>query len=759
VSLATLHCSGPAEHWWRSIRSPANHLPWSKFCPMVCDRFAQHSTYDIVEQFHYLKQVTSVDQYIEQFEKFMALVQREHSLLDQTYYLKSFIAGLKDGIKHYLKPHSPQTLCEAYWKAKELEKGLLSRKSKFQSQRTTSFSQFPQKAPTTNQQANTNTTSSGTVKPTQPVKREPGKCWGCQEPWTPEHKFVCKFRRAVNAMAVDPDTWLTIEQEMEEENVQPFYDAVGSPQATPHVLMISPQAAYGITSVATFSLTLDIGGKKAIALIDSGSTDTFIDSVFASKCNYPTTSTPVKKVQVAGGGFLETGAFLKNCKYSIHGEKFQNNFQLLPLKGYDVILGCDWILSHSPLNLDLQKRQVSINKDNKYTVTFPDNHIPSLHSLFSLEKSQQVHTHGILADVLAIRYMSEHSSQNSQSTSVVANILQQYSNIFKEPDYLPPSRPCDHSIPLQPGSNPPNVRPYRVPHKHKEHVDNLIQEMLKAKFIRLSSSPYSSPAILVRKKDGSYRLCIDYKLLNGQTIKNKYPIPVIEDLLDQLFGAKIFSKLDLRSGYYQVRMVEQDIHKTAFRTYCGHYEIVVMPFGLTNAPATFQSMMNTIFAPYIGKFVLVFFDDILRFSKSVEEHEKHLQLVLQLLRDNKLSTKRSKCTFGVPEIEYLGHVINEQGVETDPSKIQAMADWHIPNNISQLRSFLGLAGYYRRFIQNYGTICRPLHDLLKKDSFTWTDVHTKSFHQLKQCLITAPVLALPNHSFLKLMHQVLILEL
>lgn len=370
--------------------------------------------------------------------------------------------------------------------------------------------------------------------------------------------------------------------------------------------------------------------------------------------------------------------------------------------------------------------------------------VPQAISSLQMEK---LLTDGLCGVVLCLLQSSDSISLAVLTVSQQEDLdilLSAYSSIFHAPTTLPPSRSQDHRIPLVEGCKIPSSRPYKYGPFQKDEIEKCVKELLDAGFIRPSHSPFSSPVLLVKKKDDTWRMCMDYRALNLVTIKDKYPIPLIDELLDELHGAQYFSKLDLRAGYHQIKVHPQDIEKTAFRTHDGHYEFLVMPFGLTNAPASFQSLMNEVFRPYLRKFILVFFDDILVYSPSWELHIHHLKLAFDLLQQHQLFVKQSKCAFGQTQIEYLGHVVSKEGVSADPSKLQAIVDWPVPKSVKALRGFLGLAGYYRKFVPNYGKISGPLTQLTKKDGFHWTPEATAACHQLKQLMLSPQVLALPD---------------
>ncbi|GJT53881.1 putative reverse transcriptase domain-containing protein [Tanacetum coccineum] len=246
-------------------------------------------------------------------------------------------------------------------------------------------------------------------------------------------------------------------------------------------------------------------------------------------------------------------------------------------------------------------------------------------------------------------------------------IVQDFPEVFPEDLLsLPLTRQVEFQIDLVPGAAPVARAPYRLAPSEMKELSEQLKELSDKGFIRPSSSPWGAPVLFVKKKDGSFRMCIDYRELNKLTVKNRYPLPRIDDLFDQLQGLSVYLKIDLRSAYHQLRVREEDIPKTAFRTRYSHYEFQVMPFGLTNAPAVFMDLMNRVYKPYLDKFVIVFIDDILIYSKNKHEHEEHLRLILELLKKEELYAKFSKCEFWIPKVQFLGHVIDSEGIHVDP---------------------------------------------------------------------------------------------
>ncbi|GJR31625.1 putative reverse transcriptase domain-containing protein [Tanacetum coccineum] len=326
------------------------------------------------------------------------------------------------------------------------------------------------------------------------------------------------------------------------------------------------------------------------------------------------------------------------------------------------------------------------------------------------------------------------------------SVVRDFIDVFPE-DFsgLPPQRQVEFRIDLVPGATPVAKSPYRLAPSEMQELSGQLQELQDKGFIRPSHSPWGAPVLFVKKKDGSFRMCIDYRELNKLTVKNRYPLNRIDELFDQLQGSCYFSKIDLRSGYHQLRVHEDNIPKTAFRTRYGHFEFTVMPFGLTNASAVFIDLMNRVCKPYLDKFVIVFIDDILIYSKTKEDHEVHLRLVLELLRKKKLYAKFSKCEFWLQEVQFLGHVVNQSGIHVDPGKIEAVKNWKAPMTSSEIRSFFGLAGYYCRFIANFSKIAKPLTSLTQKNQkYVWAVEQEEAFQTLKNNLCDAPILSLPN---------------
>jgi hypothetical protein len=284
-----------------------------------------------------------------------------------------------------------------------------------------------------------------------------------------------------------------------------------------------------------------------------------------------------------------------------------------------------------------------------------------------------------------------------------------------------------------------------MPTNELAELKTQLQDLLKKGLIRPSASPWGCLAIFVKKKDKSLHMCMDYRPLNAMTIKNMYPLPRIDILFDQLSKANVFSKIDLRSGYHQIKIRWKDIPKTAFSTRYSLYEYLVMSFGSTNAPTYLMYLMNSVFMPELDKYVVVFIDDILIYYENVEDHAKHLRIVLSILHEHKLYAKFSKCEFWLKKVPFLGHVLSDEGISVDPTMVQEFMDWKAPMSVFEVQSFLGLAGYYHRFILDFSKIAKLMTRLFQKDEkFLWTSECETAFHTLWTLLTLATILAQPD---------------
>jgi hypothetical protein len=406
----------------------------------------------------------------------------------------------------------------------------------------------------------------------------------------------------------------------------------------------------------------------AVILFDSGASHSFISAKFSAKCQLPFHHTNGSITISTPGGRVATYQINRHVPIRLGSFIFKTTLLIMGLESVDVILGTDWLSRHHAV-IDVAARAIEIHSpmDGEITLYLPDQGC-ACSCAFALIESP----------VERIPVVCE------------------YPDVF--PDELPrmpPDRDIEFAIELQPRTAPISKRPYRMPPAELAELKKQLQELLYKGFIRPSNSPWGCPTLFVKKKDASLRLCVDYRPLNAVTIKNKYPLPRIDVLFDQLVGAKVFSKIDLRSGYHQIKIRASDIPKTAFSTRYGLYEYLVMSFGLTNAPAYFMYLMNSMFMPELDKFVVVFIDDILVYSKNEDEHTEHLHIVLQRLRDHRLYAKLSKCEFWLREIKFLGHTISQDGISVDPEKVQEVMNSKPPTTVRQIRSFLGFAGYYR----------------------------------------------------------------
>ncbi|KAL0448766.1 UNVERIFIED_CONTAM: Transposon Ty3-I Gag-Pol polyprotein, partial [Sesamum latifolium] len=432
--------------------------------------------------------------------------------------------------------------------------------------------------------------------------------------------------------------------------------------------------------------------SNAHVLIDPGSTCSFMSHDFASHVH--ASIEPLGHdlyVSMPAGGVILVNRVVRSCPVVVESDTLYADMVVINLREFDIILGMDWLASnHAVVDCQTKEVAVEINGQMKTVIVGERKVIPNC--LISAVTAFNLIKEGCQAYLASV-----HDTTKVSPGVLEVPVVREFSDVFPEElPGLPPHREVDFEIETIPGAAPISIAPYRMVPSELKELKKQLEELLDKEFIRPSISPWGAPVLFVKKKDGSMRLCIDYRQLNRITIKNKYPLPRIDDLLDQLKGATVFSKIDLRSGYWQLRIEEGSISKTAFRT-------------------------------------------------SPKEHEQHLRTVLQILREKQLYAKFSKCEFWMEEIAFLGHVVSKEGVQPDPAKVRAILEWEPPKNVSEVRSFLGLAGYYRRFVKDFSVVAKPLTNLLKKNTpFNWNDRCAQSFEELKRRLTSEPILALPS---------------
>lgn len=510
-------------------------------------------------------------------------------------------------------------------------------------------------------------------------------------------------------------------------------------------------------------------GRKATFLVDCGASDNFVNLNFIRKYHIQVSTRAVKHtVRLADGSTRTSSLAVLGGKLHVGTHQEFGDFIAMPLSGhqFDVILGMPWLEKYNPI-IDWETKRISFQPQVQNAETqglASDHRRASQSSSCSLMKSKllkrEIRCNRIeQLFIITLRATDAESTRDSVKDEAAVtekhqqeaeSIVQEFADVF--PDDLPSvqklptvRRAIDHRIELVPGSAPPNRPMFRMSPKEIDEVKKQLTELLDKGLIQPSKSPFGAPVLMVKKKDGGLRFCIDYRALNAITIKNCYPLPRVDELFDRLQGARYFSKLDLRAGYWQIRIHPDDVPKTAFRTRYGHFEWLVLPMGLTNAPATFMHLMNEVFRPFLDDFVVVFLDDILIYSKTLADHRRHLRMVLDVLREHQLYAKRSKCEFFSDHVEFLGHRVDRDGIHMMEDKVKAIKEWPTPTSVDDIRCFLGTVGYYRKFIRDFSKIASPMNELLKKDKpFEWSSAQEKAFHELIDATVSAPTLILPD---------------
>ena len=500
-------------------------------------------------------------------------------------------------------------------------------------------------------------------------RRERGLCFNCDEKYHRGHRCASRVFLLI-AEEEDP----SLSDIVRPDPLPDPPDNVDSIDPNPTQISFNSLADHLASEM--LHLIGTIADHCVVVLVDGGSTHNFIQHQLVTQLQLPCCDTSPLRVMVGNGQHLTCTRVYEAIVLNMQSAQFTVDLHVLPISGANVVLGVQWLKALGPILTNYNTlcmqffhggRLVEFAGENKSTMNALT---PSQFRRLSRTQGAGIYCH--------ISILTDNPDPTESLPSPIRDLLAKFHFLFNQPDTLPPARDTDHHIHLLPQSTPVNVRPYRYPHFQKCEIELQVELMLQKGLIQPNTSPFSSPMLLVKKHDGTWWFCVDYRALNAITIRDRFPIPTIDELLDELGGVTCFSKLDLLQGYHQIHMHTADVPKTAFRTHHGHYEFRVMPFGLCNAPSSFQATMNKIFQPYLRQLVIVFFDDILIYSASFADHLLHLEMAFQVLSDNQFFLKLTKCFFAQSQVEYLGHLVSRKGVEPLASKIKAIRQWPTP---------------------------------------------------------------------------------
>lgn len=781
VSFAKMKLTGNAKQYWlgieaRSIRAGRRPISlWAEMKEQLREKYVPLSYRDrLMEQMNTLRQGTmTVTEYMTKFDE---LVLRCDVTEDERYTISRFRSGLRPDIKHEMKLLPYDTLDGSYQMALEFEdyfKSSNSRRSSSQVSRFTSPMSQPSRSHTSAPMP-----SSSRPAPSQSIAQSKGKapstasssgsksasnttkCYKCHG--NGHFAYECPTRNLYIDSIEEND-----EGEPKENLEKEFYETVGSgseDDAECHDpdlyvmrrVLTTLQSEDDWRRTSIFHTHFRHGDKSIKLVIDNGSCINVVSTSAVERMKL--TPEPHPSPYRVAWVDKTTIQVKQRCLVPLHLATYEDKIwcDVLPMDVAHILLGRPWLYDLDVCNYG-RSNTFSFVHDGKKLVLKPAkpsdkkepptdrNPTRPLHILNKKQFENDSRERGVVYALVSVPVSDDVETDIPED---VKPILSEFEDLIQDelPDTLPPLRDIQHAIDLVPGSSLPNLPHYRMnPTEHVE-LKRQVDDLLRKGFIRESTSPCAVPALLTPKKDGSWRMCVDSRAINKITVKYRFPIPRLDDMLDMMAGAIYFTKIDLRSGYHQIRMRPGDEWKTAFKTKDGLYEWLVMPFGLTNAPSTFMRVMTQVLRPYMGKFLVVYFDDILIYSKNRTDHLSHIRIVFSALKQEKLHVNLKKCSFLSAQVVFLGFIVSYEGIAADPEKVRAIREWPEPTNIHEVRSFHGLATFYRRFIRGFSTIMAPITNCMRKGEFTWNKSASKAFEDIKRLMTEAPVLKLPDFS-------------